>query len=195
MNSDINQRKLALLGWLFHVGGLTSLIVSGCIYHFVVSGLITHQHRQHTEEAARLETLLETAGDLRHDHVRLRNELNELEQRAEMIRQRIPDQPREAAFLQQVAEAAKERGLTIRDYQRGGVTVTETHSELEIRLTGEGDYASICGFFEDIALLPRVATVRRMTVSAPRGKEVYPLDMTLTLFFGARALETGETRG
>jgi hypothetical protein len=58
-------------------------------------------------------------------------------------------------------------------------------------MTGAGDFQSICGFFEEMANLSRVATVQRMNLAIPNDSEIYPLDITLTLYFGARAPQGG----
>lgn len=191
---DGNTRRLTMLGYIIHAIGFFSLIIGGCAYHFVVSAVLTHKQRTNTAEAARLEELLEGSGDVRRRHSELTQRLADLEERAEAIRRKIPDQPEESNFLEQVATAAKAQGLIIQNYTRGAVTTTATHSLLEIRLTGEGDYQSICGFFEEMANLSRVATVRNLNLTIPNDTEVYPLDITLTLYFGARAPQ-GETNG
>jgi Tfp pilus assembly protein PilO len=191
---DTNNKKLMVLGYVIHSAGLISLIVGGCAYHFVVSVVLTHQQRLNAEETTRLEALLEGAGDVRREHTELTQRLSDLERRAEAIRRKIPDQPEESDFLEQIATAAKARGVVIENYTRGGVTTTATHSLLEVRMTGAGDFRSICGFFEEMANLSRVATVRRMSLAIPANSDVYPLDITLTLYFGARAAQ-GDTNG
>ena len=176
-----------MLGHAIHAAGLFSLIGGGCLYHFGVSAVLSHQQRRNAEETTKLEDLLQTAGDSRRKHSELTQRLLDLEARAEAIRGKIPDKPEEADFLEQVASAAQDRGLVIQRYTRGAVTTLPTHSLLEIRLAAEGDYLSICGFLEEVANLSRVATVRRMNLTVPANSEVYPLDITITLYFGARA--------
>ncbi len=186
MTADSNDRKLLLLGWLFHLGGLVTLVLAACAYQFVISGVITHRQAADAAEIARFETLLETERDTAREFTRLQSNLKLLEDSAEAARQRIPETPEEAEFLAQISKAASENGLAIQNFTRGAVTVLETHSQLQIRLTGEGDYASICGFFERMANFSRVATVSNLSLSIPGDAEIYPLDMTLTLYFGAR---------
>ena len=193
MSADSNDRKLMVLGWLFHLGGLVTLVIGGCAYHFVISSLITHRQTADAVEIARIETLLETDRDKWRDFSRLQAELKRLEASAEAARQRIPETPQEAEFLAQISEAATEKGLRIQNFTRGSVTVLPTHSQLQIRLTGEGDYAAICGFFEKMANFSRVATVSNMALNVPEDSEIYPLDMTLTLYFGARAPRGGSS--
>lgn len=191
MAADSNDRKLMMLGWLFHLGGLVTLVLGACAYQFIVSGLITRQQSDNEVEIVRLETLLETERDAGREFSLLQAELARLEASAEAARQRIPETPQESEFLAQISEAANEKGLSIKNFSRGDVTVLPTHSQLQIRLTGEGDYASICGFFEQMATFSRVATVSQMNLAIPQDSEIYPLDMTMTLYFGARAPQGG----
>lgn len=193
MSSNSNDRKLMLTGWLFHLGGLVTLVIGACAYQFVVSGLITHQQRENAAEIPRLESLLETDRDTERQFTQLQAELARLEVSAEAARQRIPEMPQESEFLAQISEAAREKGLSIDKFTRGSVAVLETHSQLQIRLTGEGNYASICGFFESMSKFSRVATVSQMNLQVPSDSEIYPLDMTLTLYFGAKG--RGGNRG
>ncbi len=194
MSADSNDRKLMVLGWLFHLGGLVTLMLGACAYQFVISGLITRQRSGNAAEITRLETLLETDRNAGRELFHLQEALRGLEASAEAARQRIPETPEESEFLAQISAAATEKGLSISNFTRGSVTVLDTHSQLQIRLTGEGDYASICGFFETMATFSRVATVSQMNLSISPNSEIYPLDMTLTLYFGARAPQ-GENRG
>lgn len=191
----MNDRRLKVLGWLLHGGGLASLLIGGAIYHFVITGLLTHHTKQNGIRIAELEEQLTSSRDVRSQQQSLSDTLRELEQRAETIRQRIPDQSHEAEFLNQVAQAAQARGLTIQNYTRGDVTVTATHSQLDIRLVGAGDYASICGFLEELTRLPRVATVQQLNVTVPEASDIYPLEMLVTLYFGAREVSSGGSHG
>lgn len=193
MIADSNDRKLALLGWFFHLGGLVALVLAACAYQFVFFGWITHRQAADAAEIAGLELLLNTERDAGREFDRLQTELKRLEASAEAARQRIPETPEEAEFLARISEAAIENGLAIQNFTRGAVTVLETHSQLQIRLTAEGDYASICGFFERIANFSRVATVSNMSLIIPGDSEIYPLDMTLTLYFGARTPQGGSS--
>ncbi len=191
MAHDVNDRKLMLLGWMFHLGGLLTIVLGACGYQFVITGLITHQQSANAAEIARIESLLNTDRNVGREFAALQQSLERLEASAEAARQRIPETPEESEFLAQISAAAREKGLSIENFTRLAVSDLGTHSQLQIRLTGEGDYASICGFFEKMAGFSRVATVSNMRMSIPANSEIYPLDMTLTLYFGARAPQGG----
>jgi Tfp pilus assembly protein PilO len=186
------DKHLRWTRWLIHGTGVLSLVAAGLIYHLVVSSLIAQQREKNKTEIAQLEGFLDQAEETRHEHEQRRKELAELERDAETMRQRIPDQPREAEFLRHVTHAAEEEKLRILKYERGRVTEKKTHSEFEIRVLGEGNYASICGFLDRLADLSRVATVQKMYVTATDPSKDYPLDITLTLYYGARSGRRGE---
>ncbi|MEX0818122.1 MAG: type 4a pilus biogenesis protein PilO [Pirellulaceae bacterium] len=192
MSADSNDRTLRLLGWLFHLGGLVPIILGACLYHFVITSLLTRQQSDHAAEIAHLETLLETARDTGREFARLQAELARLEASAEAARQRIPEMPQESEYLAQISQAANETGLAIQNFNRGAVTEFATHSQLQIRLTGQGDYASICGFLDEITTFSRVATVTQMNLQIPTESEIYPLDMTMTLYYGAKEPSGGK---
>ena len=192
MSADLNERQLMMLGRLFHLGGLGALVLGACAYQFVISELITRQQSDNAAAIETLEVLLETERDTGREFADLQAELARLEASAEAARQRIPETPQESEFLAQLSQAARDKGFAIDNFTRGSVTVLDTHSQLQVRLTGEGDYASICGFFEKLVSFSRVATVKQMNLRVPADSEVYPLDMTLTLYFGARAPQGGD---
>lgn len=191
MSSNNRENSLRTLGWMFHAGGALSLVVGILSYHFVASALIKKRHEESRQRISELDVKLARGDQIRNDHRAFTTSLTQIEDRADSMRQRIPDLPHETEFLRQVSEAAQLEGLTVLDYQRVSTTTKETHSQLEVRLNCEGDYASICGFLDRMTKLERVATVERMLVTSTPGSEVYPLDLTLVLYFGARRPDRG----
>jgi Tfp pilus assembly protein PilO len=179
---------LRRLGWLIHAGGALCLLAAGVTYHLVSVTYVAGQRERNDGEIQRLESLLSTTEEIRQTHKRRSEVLARLERDAELMRQRIPDQPQEAEFLRQVTQAATDERLRIIHYDRGQLVVKPTHSEFIIRLQCDGDYASICGFLDRLGSLPRVTTVERMDVTAPSGANRYPFDLTLTLYYAAKQM-------
>ena len=183
--SNDREKSLLLLGWGIHAAGVLSLAAGAFVYHFVVSSLISHQQQRNETEAVRLEQLVATKPQVDQEFRDVNTKLSELQQRAQKMRDGIPDEPRESEFLRHVTEAADVEELKIRDYQPGAITKLDSHSQMDVRLQGEGEYRSICGFLDRISRLPRVKTVQRMQVNRSSSGSVYPVDITLTLYFGA----------
>jgi Tfp pilus assembly protein PilO len=133
-----------------------------------------------------IDELLVESGKVRATHASFKDSLVKTRDRTEALRQRIPDRPCETEFLEQMNQAADEEGLEIRDYRRGTVTVEDTHSFLEVRVLGAGSYPEICGFLDRLARLPRISTAEKITITSDATTEVYPVDLTLRLYFGAQ---------
>ena len=145
-----------------------------------------------SRRAAQLERLLRSANSVGRQHRELSNSLTDLQQGAQDVRDRIPDEPLEAVFLRDITEIAQEVGLNIVDYRRGTTSRTPTHSQVEIGLKCRGSYTSICGFLDRIAGLPRLSRVQKMTVHAKNGADLYPFDITLLLLYGLIQVDSGK---
>jgi len=172
------------LGLLLHGVGLLPVLLGCVATYFGVFVGFAEQKRGYAEKIERLEGLMRTAKSVRDEHSKLKASMAEVEERAATVRQRIPEQPREAEFLRNVTQIASAEGLNIRDYQRGAVTPQDDHQRLEVRLSCEGEYPSICGFLDQLAGLPRISTINKMEVSANHETGVYPFDLTVVLYFG-----------
>lgn len=187
---DRNQ-DLRLMNCVIQLSGALSLIAGGALYQTVVSALVDREKREIVAESAEKERFLARAGEVRVEHKNLTAKLEQLETNAVTMRQRIPEQPREAEFLKQVAQAADDEGLKIHRYERGSIDRKLTHSEFTVRLSCEGDYRAIVGFLDRLAKLSRVATVHSMSLTSGT-TETYPFDLSLVLYYGA---QTPEARG
>jgi Tfp pilus assembly protein PilO len=187
LSADRNQ-ELRLTSWLIHLSGVLGLAAGIGLYQAVVSALIVREQHEIAAEAADKEQFLTRADEVRVEHKQLTERLDQLETNAVTMRQRIPEQPREAEFLKQVAQAADEEGLKIHRYERGSLDRKSTHSEFTVRLSCEGDFQAIVGFLDRLSKLSRVATVHSMSLTAGT-TEVYPFDLSLVLYYGAQATE------
>ena len=181
---EINKR-LRIVAAILHALGALGLVAAAGSYALGIAPGFQHQRQRDTSELKRLQSLLSGASEIRHRHIELTSRLAELEQRAETMRQRIPDDPRDADFLREVSLAAEAEGLSLDDYRRGNAVDAATHSQLEIHLKTSGSYPSICGFLDRLANFPRVVKVQWMQLAASNHSQIYPLDMTLVLYFAA----------
>ena len=191
MLSRDRYQDLRRLNWLVHLAGVLSLVAGGGLYEAVVSSLIDREKREIAAESAEKEKFLAHAHQVRVEHKTLTTRLEQLETNAVTMRQRIPEQPREAEFLKQVTQAADDEGLKIHRYERGSIDRKPTHSEFTVRLSCEGDYRAIVGFLDRMAKLSRVATVHAMGLTSG-STATYPFDLSLVLYYGA---QTSEKRG
>ena len=183
MSTYDGQVRLRAVNWLLHGAGLLSIgLTVAAVYVGIDRTCVQPRSKQDTE-AARLVTVLETAGEVLQQHRKLTDELAQLERNALLMRERIPDQPREAEFLRQVTAAAEAVKLRIVNYERQGVIATETHSEFDVRLNCQGSHAAICEFLDRLERLSRVAVVKNVSIVARDNIGSYPMDLTLTLYY------------
>ena len=81
--------------------------------------------------------------------------------------------------------AAAQAGLQIRDYRPGVVATRPTHSQMEIQLSCQGTYRSLCEFLDRLAALPRLTRVEKMEITAA-GPESQPTTLSLIVYFRLR---------
>ena len=176
-------KALSTTGWLLHLAGAVVIAVFLTASYFGLSTSFAWKMSGQTERIAELEKYLNRAPSIRSKHATLQQALARIKQRVQEIDQRIPDDAREAEFLGQMSEAARQTGLAIRDYRRGRNTETTSHFQLEVRILGEGSYSSICRFLERIHELPRAVAIDKMRISTEKENNVYPVDMTFLLHY------------
>lgn len=132
---------------------------------------------------ADLEARLRSETATREANAVARRRLADAEGRLQQFQQRLPRDPDEADFLAQLARAASDVDLHVLNYQPGNLTQRETHSELEIDLSGEATYASLVRFLDRLATLRRLTTVVRLEVNAQPLQNLYPINITLLIYF------------
>jgi Tfp pilus assembly protein PilO len=136
--------------------------------------------------------LLRNEVRVRADHARLRQQLDAARQKDQALRQRIPDGPHEADFLAQISQAAGETELQITDYRHGVVTAGQPCSSVQVELSCEGDYRSICRLLDRLRELPRHSTVARIEIHADATRAKCLAKICLELYFFGRGRQAAE---
>lgn len=126
-----------------------------------------------------------SAAAIRAEHMSLREQLSEVQQREAALLARVPDEPADEEFLALASGLAKESGLKIQDYRPGKSITGPACSSLELQLIAEGSYVNICRFLDGIAKLPRHTTVSGLHIGARGDKETCLVEISLLLYFGA----------
>jgi Tfp pilus assembly protein PilO len=184
--TDNPTTRLTILGWCLHAAGLVVLVAAACAVYYLAYLPLVQEEQRCVARMAEIDKLLNESGKVRAAHAQFKDSVAKIRDRAEALRQRIPDRPCETEFLEQMNQAADEEGLEIRDYRRGAVTVEDAHSFLEVHVLGAGSYPQICRFLDRLAKLPRISTVEKVTITADSTAKTYPVDLTLRLYFGAQ---------
>ena len=183
---------LKTLDWGLRTAAVLSLVAIGAAVYYVV-----HVPSAKAEEAreARIEELAGVKEELPAAQTQLlqvEEELKRRQARAEQVRQRIPDDPCEAEFLKQLTQVADDAGLKIRDYRRGKLAVKDCYSQLQLDLSCTAGYSVLCTFFDRLTRLPRIFTVRQLTITSRSDGTEYPVELSLLVYFrGQRESQEG----
>jgi len=180
--------------WGSHVAGLGALALMLSLSYLLVHRPVAAQHRACGEDVGRIEELLAASATIGKQHEDLTLLHADLKRHGLEARQRVPQAPPDAEFLSEAIQIAKEEDLRIVDYQPGTGQDMSTHSEIEIVLRCIGAYDSICGFLDRVAQMPRKFAVKKMTVHTKEGRDIYPFEITLILYYGLKqaSLQTQE---
>lgn len=181
------NRRLRLLGLSLHgLGGLAAVTIA-LLAEFLAYRPLDAQVAAHVRRTEELQVLLREEQQCRREHARLGKDLSVAGEQAEILKKRIPDEPREADFLAQVSELADESGLRIQDYRPGVVTPRHLYSTMRVDLICEGDYESICKFLDGLSALPRHSTMVRLEIDSTIDKKHYSARISLELYVAAPA--------
>jgi Tfp pilus assembly protein PilO len=180
-----SEKSLISFDRIIHAVGLAALLATAGVAWVLVLQPIEQRRMDCDKRIGELEPLLVSSSDVEQHHRELTEQRDEIEQRAAAFRERIPDQPHEAEFLGQIAQLADRVGLLIRDYRPGTSSTCDSYSQLEVLLAGEGTYASICGFLDELGKLSRLTSVARLEITTQHTSDIYPVTMTLVIYYGA----------
>lgn len=171
---------------LLHLGGVAVVaLLLALVYLLAFRPMVLSQEAD-AQRADQVEQLLTGSLQVRREHMQLTQDLEELTKRVRGSRELTPDTAMEAVFLSQATQIARDEGVEIEDFRRGKVRYLNSHSELEITLTGAGPHAGICKFLDRMQTLPRATQVRKLSINTSDDPLVYPLEVAFTLYFDLR---------
>ena len=131
---------------------------------------------------------------IREHHRKVSAKLAEVTARIAKVRERVPQDADAGEFLKEVTRLAGEEQLTLKNFQPGKPAAKKGYGEVEVTLSGEGSFASVCKFFDRLAKLNRLSKVKSMTLSTQDPQTEYPLEVTLVIYFGLQNPAVAEPR-
>lgn len=176
------SQKPAMLGVALHGLGLVIVLAAGGVGYALVLRPLDDRIEELDGRTLQLQAALENAPTVRAEHERLRRAVAAMEAATADLEKRVPDEPSEAEFLSQAAQAASQAGLQIGDYRPGVVRAGQRCSHMEIQLSCQGPYRSICDFLDRLAALPRLSQVEKLEITAA-GPGGYPVTLCLVVYF------------
>jgi Tfp pilus assembly protein PilO len=184
MTRQVFDDDLRRFGRLLHYGGLLVTVVFATTAYSLLHAPTVHAI---TETATRIEEIklsAQNAPIIRDHHQRVANKLAEVERRIAAVQGRVPKEHNADEFLKDVSRIAAEEQLAITDFQPQKPTSKSGYAEMEIMLKGQGSFASICRFLDQLARLSRLSKVKALTMSAADDANQYPMTATLIIYFG-----------
>lgn len=141
------------------------LLVSGYIAQRYLMSQHDNAERQHLEAV----TLVHNRDQIDAERARLSQLLDQAVARNKAASMRVPQEPNEIEFLEQISDIAKRVGLQIRDYRPGPNSERATYREAEIVLRAESDYDSLCGFIAALQTMPRMCRINMLNITSSTG--------------------------
>ncbi len=180
------RQQLKTLGSLLHAAALSTLALAGLAFYLWLYVPRSHEIAQLQTRITALQQQLRGSAKIRGQFATLTASRAEQRQTAEDVRRRVPDEPREAEFLEQISDAILPDEFVINDYTRGPVTKADGCRQLDIQLRCDGTYAGICRFLDRLDRMQRITRVVALDLGTQMTQQRYPLSITVRLYFGAQ---------
>lgn len=183
MANNVIDQKVRKFEWSLNACCFgIALLILGLFLFGLARPLLSNTMTSKTE-SRQLKKFLEKRSQIQARNEKLIAQFIEFDQRRENIMARIPDRPNESIFLSQITQAAENCGLIVQEFRPSISTKNERFSEMEIEVSSQGNYVSLCRFLEMIEELPRYTLVSELNVDTAGSQESLPVQMTLRIFY------------
>lgn len=179
-------KRLAYIKASCHSVGVAVLIGGGVLAYYFAFRPLAEAKADIVKRQVHSQELLDQGPSIEKRFLDLEERVEDLAVALDESADRVPATPEEAEFLAQVAQLAQMSELVIVDYRAGEVLTKEMHQEMTLALSTTGTYASICLFLEHLNKLPRLCRVAEVKVGTDQKGEIYPCEMTLTIYYGLK---------
>lgn len=169
--------------WGLHAAGVGLLTIAAATVYFFVIAPKSARFQANESKRVELELLMDRGAKLRGEFDLHKQTLEKRRSQQKRFQEKLPDSAQEDEFLAQVARLARSVDLAVRDYRPGEVTSRGNYSELEIELSCEGSYESICRFLDGLPSLPRLSSLTGIEVQSQMEQSVYPIRLNLSAYF------------
>ena len=129
------------------------------------------------------------------DRLLNRVELEKLEIETASMRSRLPQDLQKSQFESSLRNAAATTAFKFGAAQWKPSATTSTHSRAEVTVTGNGSFASICKFLNEINQLARITKISSLALETSNESASYPLEVTFVLVYGIESNDTDRTGG
>ncbi len=177
---------------MLHYTGLLAAVVCGTLAYSLAYAPTNKSMQDTSALIDELRQSVQNAPVIRREHARASRQLKSVTERLEQLRSRVPEDAEAGEFLRQVTQIAAEQHVAISDFQPERIADKDGYMEMEVTLTGKGDYRAICSFFDQLGKLPRLSKVKNLTLSTGNTPDEYPMKATLVIYFGLEGADTAD---
>ena len=160
--------------------GVVGLAIIGAAAYFLLLSPLETKVAQLRTQAASLEREVVQNRAIVADLARFRREVLELEARIGALKERLPTEREMPTLYRTLSDAGTQAGLAVSLFQPREAQIKDYYAEIPIVINAEASYHRIGEFFERVAKLARVVTVKDMKLSAG-GRPGNPVRAELTL--------------
>ena len=171
-------------GRMLHYAGVLASVICATAGYSLLHAPTMHAIADRSARIEELRLSLQNASVVREQHRKVSEKLHEVTTRIAEVQRRVPQDANAGEFLKEVTQLASAERLVIKDFSPEQPADKNGYAEMEVTLTGEGSFASICGFVDRLAKLKRLSKVKNLTLSAVDFGREYPMRATLVIYFG-----------
>jgi Tfp pilus assembly protein PilO len=180
---DENTRRF---GRILHYAGVLATVVCATFGYSFLHAPAIHGI---ADTSAQIDDLLASVrnGPVMRQHHRLAvRKLHEVTTRIENLQRRVPRDAEAGTFLKEVSQLASAGQLAIKDFHPEKPEVKTGYGEMQVTLKGQGSFASVCTFVDQLTKLTRLSKIKELTLSVGENPTEYPMTATLVIYFGLR---------
>jgi len=182
-----SQKRLELAGWLAHAVGLTIGVVIVALAYVFLMRPIELECGAISEDVDAINQLIGRSEEIQGEHALVQKRFSETQQELEDLLVRIPDSPKDAEFLAEISRLAQREGMEILSFEPFTPTTQDKHHEMQINLTTQASYASICHVLSELGRSDRLCRVDRMSIESDAVSPLYTIKLSITIFFAPQA--------
>jgi Tfp pilus assembly protein PilO len=181
---QIIDEETRRFGRLLHYAGVLVMVVCTTAGYSFLHAPAVHSIVETSNQIDELMLSVENAPIIRQQHRLVSAKLEEVTTRIANVQRRVPQAADEAEFLHQVSQLASEEKLSIKEFNPEKPETKNGYVEMQVRLTGEGSFGSICKFVDHLNKLARLSKIKDLTLSSETDATEYPMTATLVIYFG-----------
>jgi len=191
---NILDDEIRRFGRILHYAGVLATVVGMAASYSLWHVPLLAETDRTAERIQELTLSVQNARAIREQYEKVSARLATAKAQIATVKQRVPQEAEPGQFVDEVSRIAIEESLDIKDYANATPIVHEGYTQMEVTLTGRGNYAAVCTFLDRLASMKRLSKLQNLTLTASGSATEYPLTATLIIYFGLRGTDENEAQ-